>query len=164
MYFMSENRRAQWRRAYARQSITAACPTSHQSLLVAGLPALTENRQAARSVCAGFLHVMLREPLKIGDLPETGIRGRQLPGKIADHARCQDLDAPDSRWNVPAPPAFPIAPEVTAPIVSPSLRYIPSAHAISPKKGFEDSLRSKKNLSTKVDAPAASNGLERDVF
>ncbi|MGA7881977.1 MAG: hypothetical protein WCD63_14030, partial [Terrimicrobiaceae bacterium] len=45
-----------------------------------------------------------------------------------------------------------------------SLRYIPSANAISPKKGFEDSLRSKKKLSTKVNAPAASNGLERDVF
>lgn len=53
-----------------------------------GLPALPENRQAARSVCAGFLYAMSREPLRIGDLPETGIRMRQLPGKIADHARC----------------------------------------------------------------------------
>ena len=57
------------------------CPALHQSLFGGGLPALPENRQAARSVGAGSLYAMSREPLKIGDLPETGISMRQLPGK-----------------------------------------------------------------------------------
>ena len=58
-----------------------------------------------------------------------------------------------------------MAPEVTAPIVSPvATVYTFYSHAICPKKGFEDSPRSKKKLSTKVNAAAAANGLERDVF